>query len=112
MPKISERQRLIEDIDELLEKIMLDDDDNTEDLEDIFELKIFIESSRFISSRKTIPKNPSMNDMLWIWPEEAFKQEVRMGKVAFVRLVNLIESHEVFKNNSRYKQKAVWSLVV
>ena len=103
MPRTSERQRLLQDIDEVVEQMVLDDEGETVDFADIIELQSFVESNRYLSNRGRIPKNASMNDMLWIWPEDSFKQEVRMGRIAFVRLVNLIQDHEAFKNNA-YKK--------
>lgn len=108
MPRTSERRWILQEIDNLLEYMILADDDESEEFEDIIELRAFIESKRFLTSKTAIPKNTTMNDMLWIWPDDAFNQEVRMGKLAFIRLVNLLKEHEVFKSNSRNKQKPVW----
>jgi hypothetical protein len=61
-----------------------------------------------MEEKSRIPKTSAMNDMLWLWPDNIFKQEVRMSKESFIILVSRIENHDVFKSQSNYKQKSVW----
>ena len=46
--------------------------------------------------------------MLFHYPDTDFKQIVRMDKQSFVRIVQMIEGHAVFANNSRNEQAPCW----
>jgi hypothetical protein len=65
-PKTSKRQALIKEFDRLLMFMILDDKDDSEDFEEIIEIRnLVITENRYMDSRTTIPKNCSMNEMLW-----------------------------------------------
>jgi hypothetical protein len=110
MPKTSKRQALIKEFDRLLMFLILDDEDDSEDFEEIIELRNLVTENRYMDLRTTIPKNRSMNEMLWHFPERDFKQIVRMDKISFVQLVQLIQNNPVFSTNERIikKQSPVW----
>jgi DDE superfamily endonuclease len=110
MPKISDRQRLIQELDELIRLSIINDDDNS-DLEELMELRWSVEETRFINPRIPIPRNRSMIDMLWRYNEYDFKQEIRMCKNFFKTLVHVIENHPIFHNNARNTQRNVWEQV-
>jgi hypothetical protein len=46
--------------------------------------------------------------MLWRWDDAGFRQEVRMQKSSFVRLVGKLERDSIFQNYSRNKQTPCW----
>lgn len=108
MVKYSEREQLINEIDDILELMVLDDLDQAPDFLDLIELQMLIKSNRYLNEKTRIPKSSAMNDMLWLWPDDVFKQEVRMSKRCFIIFISMIENHEVFKSKSNHKQKSVW----
>jgi hypothetical protein len=108
MPKVSERQTTISETELLLKRLVIDDEDDTVEFEDIVDLQSTILSSRYLNLRECVKKNRSMNEMLWTYSDFDFKQAVRMQKRSFLKLLEKIEGHQVFENNSRNPQAAVW----
>ena len=108
MPKISERQKLIKEVDHVLKRLAIFGEDNTDDFEELLMLKWQIESCRYFNLRQHFEKNRTMNDMLWRFSETDFRQIVRMNKKSFKGLVGLLGSHRVFHNRSRVKQAPAW----
>ena len=49
-----------------------------------------------------------MRRMLWRWDPAGFRQEARMCKHSFVRLVAKLETDPIFLNNSRNPQTPCW----
>ena len=109
MPKLSERKKLLTSIDRLIYYSALydDDGDNNEDIEKLLQLRFGVESYRFLSPSTPIEKTSSLVELLWILPDNEFKQELRMEKNTFFHLKSLIEDMSVFKNNSNNKQADV-----
>lgn len=109
MPKISERKALLKSLDSCLMVMAMYDEDGTDDFEEIYEIAAQLSLTRYLYGRDfVIPKNKTMNDMLWLYPRKEFRQMCRMNKNSFVRLLRLIENHQVFLNYSRNKQAPVW----
>ena len=108
MPKQSDRNYLLRSFDRVLRRLAIFDEENTKDFEEILEISIALNLSRFLYLRQPRLKNRSMRKMLWRWDEEGFRQEVRMTKTSFVRLVSKLEVDEIFRNNSRNPQTACW----
>lgn len=108
MPKVSERQTTISETELLLRQLVIEDEDGTEEFEEIVDIQATILSSRYLNLREYVQKNRSMNEMLWTYSDFDFKQAVRMNKRSFLKLLEKIEDHRVFKNNARIKQAATW----
>jgi hypothetical protein len=83
-------------------------DEETNDFQELLDLKWSIEALRYFNIRQYYEKNRSMNAMLWRISDDDFRQIVRMNKPTFIKLVSLLGAHPVFHNNSRYKQCAAW----
>lgn len=109
MPKISERQVLLAELDNILKMLAIFGDENTEDADEILELKAFVYCSRFINLRQHVRKNKAMNELLWSYGEREFKQLVRMKKSSFLKLLGIISKNPIFgQPDSRHKQAPVW----
>ena len=99
MPKISDRQLLIRELNELVEVHIINDDNMN--LGELIELQWSVHETRCINPKIPIPRNRAMMDMLWRYDELDFRQETRMCKSSFKTLVHVIENHPTFHNNSR-----------
>ena len=107
MPRLSDRQSILDDIDEMVKTLAAWDDD--EDIDDLVDIRASIASCRYLNLRSFIRKNKSMNEMLWFYDDREFKQVVRMKKDSFLKLLNLISRDDIFGSpNSRHKQAPVW----
>ena len=104
MPRISERQGFLTSVDRILRYIVAFDEERSRDFEEILEISILLHSSRFLHLRTPREKNLSMRRMLWRWDPAGFRQEARMCKHSFVRLVAKLETDPIFLNNSRNPQ--------
>lgn len=89
-------------------------DNNLQDYEDFITVLMTayacVASNRYMDKRTySIPKNRFFADeMILRYPDEDFRQIVRMSKASFVNVLRLIEHHHAFQNNSRNKQRAGW----
>jgi hypothetical protein len=73
MPKVSERQIVIRELDRMVRTLAMFGDDNTKDFNDLMDFMAFIESSRYLHHRVYhLGKNKSMNDTLWTFTEGDF----------------------------------------
>ena len=107
MPRLSDRQSILDDIDDMVKTMAAwDDEDNIDELVDI---RAAIASCRYLNLRAFIMKNKSMNEMLWFYDDREFKQVERMTKDSFLKLLNLISNDDAFGSPlSRHKQAPVW----
>ena len=113
MPKISERQALMKELNYVIKMMAMWDDDDTSEAEEISDICALLQSTRFINLREHVRKNKSMNEMLWHYGERDFKQIVRMKKDSFLRLLNLIADDPIFGlPDQRRKQCPVWVQVM
>ena len=93
MPKVSERQFLLREINNLVfkhavTKTMFPFESELwnyyeAEIAKLLELRFFIESSRYIKERTPIPKTCALRDILFDLPENSFRQLVRMSKPSF-----------------------------
>jgi hypothetical protein len=113
MPRISERQNLLGQIGKLLKTMAMFGDDETDDFEELLDLKAQLESVRFLNSKDHVIKNKSMNEMLWIYGDREFKQIVRMKKQSFERLFKVLRHNRGFgSSDQKHKQAPVWTQVM
>ena len=108
MPKTSDRAKLLNEIKEVLFLLILLDEIETIEFENFVYLSVLISSRRNLNDSVHIPKTQIMNQLLFLWPDDSFRQEVRMDKQSFQALVNMIQVHLVFRNQSVYPQKPIW----
>lgn len=114
MPSQSERQEIIEELEEalILWEIMhlFEKDDGKDDptykaLEAAY---LFIYSQRYLLTREGIRRAPNRLDWLLNELDDGrFKQETRMSKENFFQLLALIEKHEIFHTAGRRPQRPV-----
>ena len=124
MPRQSERQVLLETLVDTVAVLILDEDEEDDEhafayaarrssdgqssLDEVAELLLLVESSRYLSGRGRVPKSASFKStILHQLPDKEFRVLARMGKASFRRVVGLIEGHPVFHNISRIQQAAV-----
>lgn len=108
MPKLSERRNLILNFERILKWLAIFDEEKSKYFEEILELTFLLHNSRFLHARQPRIKNRSMREMLWRWDAAGFRQEVRMKKRSFVRIVEKLELDPLFQNNSRNPQTPCW----
>jgi hypothetical protein len=85
MPHRSDRELLIKELDSFFKFLILVEEDDSEDFNELMEVRMGIESVRYVNLRKYETKKRSMNDMLWNYSDSAFKQIVRMDKQSFLK---------------------------
>jgi hypothetical protein len=108
MPKRSERRYLIFQLDYIAKLLVINGKEKSSELKDVLELRAGLSASRFLNGRTTVPKSNALAQMLFLYPEDDFKQIVRMNKDSFTRLVDLIKTHAIFHSTGRHKQHPVW----
>jgi len=120
IPKISDRQKFLYEIDELLDFLILresslsqfsDGEEQVQkDIDEILELKFVVENTRYFKLEKTpIPKSVSYpRDLLWRLPEAELRQAIRMDYRALCRVEELIRDDMVFRSKSTNPQREVW----
>ncbi|KAE9071741.1 hypothetical protein PF010_g25751 [Phytophthora fragariae] len=128
MPRVSERQRLLRDIVDVMAVATLGEEDDdllhsaqgraavTEDqllfskLDEVYDMLQLVESSRYLVDRKRIDSCTQFNAEIFMasYPTSRFHQRTRMDKSSFERVVNTIKDNPVFYNDSPCPQAPVW----
>ena len=108
MTRISERKKLLKDLDFAMKVMASDDAEETKDFEEVAEVFIELEFNRYIDARVHLRKNKELCSLLWTFSDFDFRQQVRMEKPSFLRLVELIKGDPIFANSSLHKQAPVW----
>jgi hypothetical protein len=119
MPKLSERAKLLKQLNFLIQMEILDMDDSEDDeesfstLDDLVSLQIQLKSIRCLQTSAPIPKDKSLREIFWRYPDREFRQIVRMNKRSFARLVEVVQTHPVFCNSARnYQEEPAFQLLV
>ena len=68
MPRVSERQKLIYELDLMIKVLASYDEEETCEFKELLDIKGMLESSRFINFKTIIEKNRSMRYLLWGLP--------------------------------------------
>jgi hypothetical protein len=120
MPKISERKKIINEIEQVLILQKLIDSSSEESSSDIDEhldddddnLQILyeqIQCNRYLELREHIARAPDHLDwLLFQLDEKRFKQEIRITRYYFQELLAKIENHPIFQNRTCNKQRPVY----
>jgi hypothetical protein len=116
MPKRSERQTLLSDITKALTLSILDDESDDffaeSPVDELFELTTVVEMTRYITKRCRVPKAIDFRcEVFAQQPDVEFRETVRTSRASFYHIVELLSSHPVFHNQSRYPQAPVWQQV-
>ena len=112
MTRISERKKLTKDLEFVVKVIAADNAEETVDFEEVTEAIVELEFNRYYETRIYLRKNKELCDLLWTFSEFDFRQQVRMTKPSFLRLVELIKQDPIFSNESLHKQAPVWMQVM
>jgi len=125
MPKVSERQLVIDEIEQFIEASLLLDaldvedsssDESSESSSDsdmdpidiAFELLTDALGKRYHAPRLRVPKsNHFRMEILFNLPCNRFAQQMRMSPTAFRHILNLIEINPIFMNNGHCPQRDV-----
>ncbi|KAE9327430.1 hypothetical protein PF008_g16399 [Phytophthora fragariae] len=114
VPRVSERQRLLRDIVDVMAVATLEEDDDdllhsaqgraavTEDqllfsdLDEVSDMLQLVESSRYLVDRKRIDSCTQFNAEIFMasYPTSRFRQRTRMDKSSFERVVNKIKDND------------------
>ena len=108
MPKVSERQKLLTDVESMLEMLILNGQEDSKDFSDFMDLTIALSASRFLNLRKHLAKNRNMNEMFLKYGPRDFKQAARMDKLSLERLLEMICDDPIFQSGNKKKQAPVW----
>ena len=110
MPRVSDRKRLLRELERCITYLAVDDllDEDESDLDEIMEIYAVVKESRYLYPREYKTHKRSMADLIWSYSDRQFRQEVRMSRDSFVKIVRILEKHPIFKNNSRRKQAPPW----
>jgi len=108
MPRVSERKKLIRELESTIRVMAANDAEETRDFEEVAEAVVELEANRYLDTRVYLRKNKDLCDLLWHFSDFDFRQQVRMNKPSFLRLVELIKEDQIFSNDALYKQAPVW----
>lgn len=120
MPKLSERKKIIKDIEQalILRKLLdsssegssSDNDEHLSDSDD--DLQILyeqIQCNRYLEPREHIVRAPEPLDwLLFQLDEKRFKQEIRITRNYFQELLAKIENHPIFQSRTCNKQRPIY----
>lgn len=109
MPKLSDRANYIKQLEFLIGMLSLTDQEDTEEFQEVMELRIMLEYTRNINSIQRVPKSDAFRQILLEYNEPSFNLFVRMSRTSFYRNLQLIKDHEVFQNKSNLKQERIWT---
>jgi len=113
MPKVSDRQRTLKQLDKLIKMMAMCGEDGTPEFDELLDLKVQLLSLRYMNLKQHVAKNKSMNEMLWSYQDREFKQIVRMKKDSFVQLVVILQENPIFGSDTqRHRQTPVWTQVM
>lgn len=101
MPRSSMRKGLLREIKLLLELLLLDGKENTNDFAELMQLLTVIESCRFLNYRKLTPKSAAFKSLLFQYSDRQFRQLARMSKDTFKTLVTALELHPIYQRSNR-----------
>ena len=129
MPRISDKQQFLKELNKLLTIAILEEDD-VEDLAlldhgdlldpdepmlllseatDLAELYTIAENTRYIVPRMVVLKSSEFMDKFFLTqPVADFRQQTRMSQDAFRHIVRVIEGNPIFFNDSNTPQAAVY----
>jgi hypothetical protein len=115
MPRISDREHTLLQIKKIVQMLMLDGKEDSDEFKYFMDMWVDIDCHRCINSRQPVEKNKSMRQMLWRYNERQFRQLARMEKRSFIRLVEKLERlpgtkfHSTNNNPmARHKQAPIW----
>ena len=107
MPKISDREAFLIELNDILRIFAMYDEEHTESFKEVYDVYVGIQLSRYMNPRNVIPKSRSLMDLLLAYEDHQFKVIARMTKSSFLAVLNMIESNPVFHNDSRHPQAPV-----
>ena len=118
MPKKSERQNVIEDIEQefILQELIgsSSEDGSSSDIDEHFDdddlwmLYVQVQCNRYLEPRERVARAPDRLDwLLFHLDEKRFKQEVRITRNYFQELLVKIENHPIFQSSTHTKQRPV-----
>ncbi|ORY30322.1 hypothetical protein BCR33DRAFT_792679 [Rhizoclosmatium globosum] len=83
-------------------------EDPSEELGELMELLYDVNSCRYLEERARMPKSKTLRALIFQFRDPSFRSRARMSKASFLQLLEAIENHAVFQNNSNNKQHPVW----
>lgn len=119
MPKTSDKAILLNEVEEAITFLLLIEDDTADEnsvmvdteerfLDELFLMHEALSETRYFMPRRYVKNKPSMAQFLFGLTDRQFRQEARMHRNAFTRIVDILKVHPVFQNHSRLEQTPVW----
>ena len=94
MPKVSQREQLLRDLDRIVfySAVLEDDEDPPEDeMAEILDIRAGVLSCRYLIPRQPGPRITEFYDRICEMRDDQFRLQTRMDKRTFAMLVQLIE---------------------
>lgn len=112
MPHISDRVKLINELEYALMLLAADGKECTSDFQEILDIRYRLEQTRCLNKIHRIPKSEGLERLMLTFPDRTFRIIARCSKNSFARLVSELENHPIFSMECRHKQKPVWLQVL
>lgn len=108
MPKKSDKQLLMQDLEQMLNLLILSRRTKTGTFKSLLQMYEMCRMARVINPIDPVPKFEGLTRHIFEYPPNEFKQIVRMSKETFRKILPLISGHPVFHSNSQHKQPEAW----
>lgn len=118
MPKISERKQLLYAIEEHVRMLIffsvlepIGSDAETllyEEMDEYMDVMQNILAFRYLNSPVPVPRSAGVRNLLLQFGEREFRQQTRVCRASFTAILEAIEDHPIFHNNSAHKQRETY----
>ncbi|KAI8892564.1 hypothetical protein BC833DRAFT_625701 [Globomyces pollinis-pini] len=118
MPKLSDRQSILQQIDKMIFELAVYKELETwgslkekkmeEEIEQLIDLKASILSCRKLVAAVPRLKSFEFREIIFNLSESDLKQQLRKNKTSFEQMENRIKQHSIFKSKSYNKRKPTW----
>jgi hypothetical protein len=112
MPAISDRAKLLQELDYVLIVLAADGKEESADFQEILEIRYILSQSRCLNPKNTVPKSTALEQMMFQYSDREFRIIARCDKASFIRLAGDLENSAVYIGNSNRKQKPIWIQVM
>jgi len=83
MPRVSERHKLLRELDMMLHVLMKHDETNSPDFDELLGLKATLSAVRYMNLKKYINRDRRLNHLVFEYGPETFRQQARMVEPSF-----------------------------
>jgi len=109
MVRYSERGLLLTEMEKVLRLLIFEGKLASKEFRDLMELYYGICTTRYLNPRSVVIKNDGLRKIFFDLNDAQFKNLVRMDKISFLHILDILNENQVFKNASRNSQVDVWA---